>query len=149
MYIMGIDPEARSTTPEFGLGQYGATGKGEAFIYAQANGTISTNSPCVYENGQAQELDTGNDEIGARIGWCNATIFADNEYGWLMVIGRATAEANGAMSAGLGVIATGEDGNVTTHASTTPYIGGCHVPAAITDNSTGTVYLSWPTLEAR
>ena len=149
MYILGIDPESRDEIAQFTPGQYGVSGAGEGHIYAQASGAISANSPCVYVAGQASELSTSNDAIGARIGWCNATVFADGEHGWLMVLGEAVAEANGAMVAGLAVTATSEAGNVRTHASSSPYLAGVHVPAGIPNNSTGTVHLSWPAVAAR
>lgn len=99
MYIMGIDPTVTHTTPQFDLGQIGwnITSDGaKAYTYVQANGAITAAGyVCDFGNDHQAAMCTTTTTApgtgaGKQVGVA-AVAFADNDYGWLQVYGKAAA----------------------------------------------------------
>lgn len=75
---VGVDFDARPTTPEFAVLEMCWTNKGKA-VYVQANGGIAASQSdiAVTTAGQAS------DGLGT---WSNTVAFNDNEYGWVWLV---------------------------------------------------------------
>lgn len=80
--ILGIDFDARDTTPQYAIGTMvllSGGGGPEKACYVQASGTIAASQTDISVDAAGQATDG----LGT---WENtATAFADNEYGWVWV----------------------------------------------------------------
>lgn len=82
--ILGVDFDARDTTPQFPLGCLAhyvlSTGQGGKCMYVQANGAIAASQSDILVSNVGQASDgTGT--------WSNTAVaFADNEYGWVYLV---------------------------------------------------------------
>ena len=74
--VLGVDPDARSSTIEFELGTTCWGANGDQYAYVQANGAIVASQTDVAVTAAGQASDGLGD-------WENTTAFADNEYGWV------------------------------------------------------------------
>ena len=79
--LMGVDIDARDTTPQFplGAGSFGVNDAGAPLKmrYVQANGAIAASQTDITVSSAGQASDGSGT-------WSNSAIaFADNEYGWV------------------------------------------------------------------
>ena len=75
---LGVDFDARPTTPEFAIGSMVWINGGKA-VYVQANGAIAATQSDILVSTAHQASDgTGT--------WSNTVAFADNEYGWVWLV---------------------------------------------------------------
>lgn len=78
--LMGVDIDARDTTPQFalGTGAFGVNDAGAPLImrYVQANGSIAASQTDITVSVAGQASDGSGT-------WDNSVAFADNEYGWV------------------------------------------------------------------
>ena len=79
-----VDPDRRTTSPEFALMTTVVGANGYGYVYVQANGAIAASQTdiAVTTAGQAS------DGAGAYVG---TTAFVDNEYGWVHGAGLTAA----------------------------------------------------------
>jgi hypothetical protein len=80
--IMGVDVDARDTTPQFALGTTAlgynsSTGAPLKFAYVQADGAIAASHTDITVSAVSQASDGSGT-------WGNSAVaFADDEYGWV------------------------------------------------------------------
>ena len=81
--ILGVDFDARDTTPVFPVGTLIHTNTLDEACYVQANGAIAASQTDITVSAAGQ----ASDGLGS---WENSAVaFADNEYGWVR-LNRAT-----------------------------------------------------------
>ena len=90
---LGVDYTRADTDAEFALGTRDCAEDGAEFVYCQANGAITANYVChIDETWQADMIETtiSGSAFGDRVGVAPAAL-ADNEYGWIQVLGTCDA----------------------------------------------------------
>ena len=151
MYVSGLAADEVHTVPEFDLGQLGASASDgtKIYQYVQANGAMAVNKVAqIQANYQAVVSTT--EQIGASLG-VTKVAFADNDYGWVQVFGQARVRTGQSFTTAQALhvnLDTGEAGDLQRGTAATPEILGMYYTASVTDNTNGTVQMSFPILRA-
>lgn len=75
--LLGVDFDARDTTPQYTIGAMDWDNNGEKIMYVQANGAIAASQTDITVSTAGQASDGSGT-------WSNSAVaFADNEYGWV------------------------------------------------------------------
>lgn len=131
MYNIGIDPTVVSDTPEFGVGQLGATQDGKVYKYVQydtgAGGVAAVSGNVAYyytldgyKSGQVTSDLSDSVEVGAGVLQSAPT---DGQYCWVQIKGAATLTT---------ALTAGADGDPLTPTGASD--GTLDVSASATDN---------------
>lgn len=99
--------------PSFELGTRMKGGSGTEWVYVQASGAITGAGYVVTidETYQAAMLSTSNDAGGDLVGVAGAA-FADNDYGWVQVLGPCVIRVAASCAANVGINTTGTAGQL-------------------------------------
>lgn len=95
--LVGVDLDLKTTAQEHVLGERVVDESGGEYIYVKASATIAANQVVTMLTGFIVDPVAANE---VAVGFNTGTAFAANEYGWIQVSGRGTAEVTTGLSAG-------------------------------------------------
>lgn len=135
----------------FGLGDIAYGNDGSAWVYVQANGAITgAGYACLLDaDWQAAMISTTNSD-GAFGQWVGipATDFADDEYGWVQLLGVAVVQVAASAAANTALNTTGTGGQLDDDASSGAEVVDGLILTTANDAGAETqpALLTWPTV---
>ena len=145
MYITGLDPEKRTSTPEFAPLDMGFN-KGKGYVYGKAQGAIDKNDFVeVFHTDGMASLDQGNDRVGTQVAVATEA-FTNNQWGWFQVYGDSTGNFKNAVQ-DVKLYSTSTDGHLDASSSGSQQVAGVFLVAARTGgDGPARCILNFPTI---
>ena len=130
---------------EFDEGTYGSTETKE-YIFVEASGAIDLyDAVVISEAGSAAALTRSNDAYGDRVGFAQIAI-ADDDFGWVQVIGATTVNAKASCAANVKVYSSASAGHIDDASGSSQEIAGVALTSARggTDGTAPALISSYP-----